>query len=112
MRKAFIATVLLFFLLGGSYTIGKLWRERQQQHSAQIDREYDNGFRCSEYCLEQKPFVVVISGYNNGAYLERTLRSIFSQVYDRYRLIYIDDASTDGSAALAQECIEASGQMG
>ena len=44
---------------------------------------------------ESKPFVIVIPSYNNSAYCERNLRSVFDQIYDNYRVIYIDDASTD-----------------
>jgi len=44
---------------------------------------------------EQKPFVIIIPSYNNSAYCEKNLRSVFSQKYENYRVIYIDDASTD-----------------
>src|SRR5690348_12693937 len=44
---------------------------------------------------EQKPFVVVIASYNNESLYEKNLQSVFEQKYDNYRVIYIDDASTD-----------------
>ena len=45
--------------------------------------------------LEQKPFVIVIASYNNESVCELNLASVFSQHYTNYRVIYIDDASTD-----------------
>lgn len=43
-----------------------------------------------------RPFVVIIASYNNVKYYEKNLRSVFEQNYPNYRVIYIDDASTDG----------------
>lgn len=60
--------------------------------------------------VEQKPFVIVIPSYNNAFWCERNLRSVFEQKYDNYRVIYIDDCSTDGTADKAQEFVERSGQ--
>jgi glycosyltransferase involved in cell wall biosynthesis len=62
-------------------------------------------FQPTLYPEINRPFVVVVVGYNNGAYLEKTLNSIYSQNYSNYRLIYIDDASTDGSFDLAKDLI-------
>lgn len=60
-------------------------------------------FSPSSYPSVNRPFVIVITAFNNGAYVEKTLSSIFSQKYDSYRLVYIDDASDDGSFALARD---------
>jgi cellulose synthase/poly-beta-1,6-N-acetylglucosamine synthase-like glycosyltransferase len=57
----------------------------------------------SPYPLMNHPFVVVIVGYNNGAWLEQTLQSASHQNYPNFRIIYIDDASTDGSFDLAKD---------
>lgn len=46
---------------------------------------------------EHKPFVFVIPSYNNRQWVEKNLRSIFEQRYDNFRILYIDDASTDGT---------------
>lgn len=45
----------------------------------------------------QKPFVIVISGHNNSLYCEKSLLSTMTQNYGNFRVIYIDDASTDDS---------------
>jgi glycosyltransferase involved in cell wall biosynthesis len=46
----------------------------------------------------EKPIVVVTSSYNNKNVFEKNLSSLFNQDYDHWRLIYIDDCSTDGTA--------------
>jgi glycosyltransferase involved in cell wall biosynthesis len=62
-------------------------------------------FQPSQYPVERHPFVIVVVGRNNGAFVDKTLRSILDQVYEPYRLIYIDDASDDGSFELARDLI-------
>ncbi len=64
------------------------------------------------YALENRPFAILIVGFNNGAVVGKTLRSVFSQNYENYRAIYIDDASDDGSFELARDLIYESGHMG
>lgn len=50
----------------------------------------------------ERPIVIVIPSYNNRGWYERNLNSVFSQEYNNYRVIYIDDYSSDGMG----ECIE------
>jgi glycosyltransferase involved in cell wall biosynthesis len=47
--------------------------------------------------LENKKFVIIIPSYNNDPYCEKNLLSVFEQEYDNYRVIYIDDASSDNT---------------
>lgn len=54
----------------------------------------------------QNSFVIIIPSYNNEEYVERNLRSVFEQQYSQYRVIYIDDCSTDGTYAKALECTQ------
>lgn len=44
----------------------------------------------------QKPIVIIIPSYNNSKWYIRNLSSVLDQEYDNYRIIYIDDCSTDG----------------
>jgi hypothetical protein len=46
---------------------------------------------------QEMKFVVVLYGYNHKAHCERALQSLFSQDFDDYRVIVIDDGSTDGT---------------
>lgn len=57
----------------------------------------------------EKPFVVVVPSYNNSSFYKRNLDSIFSQNYGNFRVIYIDDASTDGTGELVRRYIEQAG---
>jgi glycosyltransferase involved in cell wall biosynthesis len=47
--------------------------------------------------LKEKKFVIGVPSYNNEKYLKRNLNSIFMQNYTNYRVIYVDDASTDNT---------------
>lgn len=55
---------------------------------------------------EELPFVVIIPSYNNAAYVERTLQSVFMQKYSNFRVIYLDDYSTDNSPAIVESYIQ------
>ena len=60
---------------------------------------------------QEKAFVVVIPSYNNKDWYQRNLGSVFSQKYSNYRVIFIDDASPDGTGALVKEYIKEKGQQ-
>ena len=45
--------------------------------------------------LEHKPFVVIVPSFNNEKWVAKNLGSILEQNYDNFRIIYINDASTD-----------------
>jgi glycosyltransferase involved in cell wall biosynthesis len=42
-----------------------------------------------------KSFVVVIPSFNNALWCRRNLESVLNQAYPLFRVIYVDDASTD-----------------
>lgn len=52
--------------------------------------------------IEDKPFVVVTPSYNNERWYESNLNSILNQDYDNYRILYIDDCSSDQTALLVE----------
>lgn len=54
----------------------------------------------------ERPLVVVVASYNNKAWFERNLDSIYMQKYTNYRVIYIDDCSTDGTYDLVRDYID------
>jgi len=60
----------------------------------------------SEYETEQKKMVLFVAGRNNSNCYKKNLDSIFAQKYDNYKVIYVDDASTDGTGALVKSYIE------
>lgn len=65
-------------------------------------------FLLSLLCMFQlsAEIVVVICSYNNQEWYERNLDSVFTQIYDNYRVIYVDDCSPDGTGKLVQDYIQ------
>ncbi len=60
--------------------------------------------------LAEKPLVVVVVSYNNINWVDRNIGSIFSQDYDNYRVVYIDDCSPDGTADAVETLVKSLGQ--
>src|SRR5258708_40212815 len=54
----------------------------------------------------KRPIVVVVCSYNNEKWSKNTLDSIFTQEYDNFRLIIVDDCSTDNNATVIQNYID------
>ena len=52
---------------------------------------------------EHKPFVIIVPSFNNTEWVNKNLTSIFEQKYDNYRVIYINDASSDGTLEKVNE---------
>lgn len=63
----------------------------------------------SSLSAEEKQIVVVIPSYNNADWYLRNLESVFAQDYSRYRVIYIDDHSSDGTGALVAQFVQDAG---
>jgi glycosyltransferase involved in cell wall biosynthesis len=55
--------------------------------------------------MEYKKFVIIIPSYNNSKWYAKNLGSVFNQIYDRnhFRIVYIDDKSSDSTGILAQQ---------
>jgi glycosyltransferase involved in cell wall biosynthesis len=54
----------------------------------------------------ERPIVVVACSYNNDQWSENTLNSIFSQDYSNFRVIIVDDCSTDNNVKVIQKFID------
>lgn len=61
--------------------------------------------RC-ELRLEEKPIVVIIPSYNNIDIYQQNIDSVLAQDYSNFRVIYIDDCSTDGMSSVVENYIE------
>ena len=101
MKRALFFLVILpcvfflSFLITQSFGLkGLKWMKKEEER-----------FSAAPFPLKHKPFTILVVAHNNGAFVEKTLSSIFSQCYDNFRLIYIDDASNDGSFELARDRI-------
>lgn len=63
--------------------------------------------RCLPHGSGKPPLVsVVLPVYNGREYLERTIDSLRAQTMKNAEFIFVDDASTDGSAALLEDAAE------
>lgn len=51
-------------------------------------------------------FVIVSPSYNNAEWCEKSLKSVVSQTYPHWSLIYINDCSTDSTATLVNSFIQ------
>ncbi|KAK3278060.1 hypothetical protein CYMTET_13971 [Cymbomonas tetramitiformis] len=54
-----------------------------------------------------KPFFsIVLAAYNQGKFLQETMRSIIAQTYDRWEVILVNDGSTDDTWDTAESLVE------
>jgi len=60
---------------------------------------------CELLCIE-RPMVLVITSYNNAEWYKKNLDAVFSQDYSNYRVVYVDDCSTDGTGELVAQYIK------
>lgn len=56
-------------------------------------------------------FVIVTASYNNKEWYQKNLLSLFVQEYENWRLIYIDDASEDGTGTLVEQFVHEHGMQ-
>jgi glycosyltransferase involved in cell wall biosynthesis len=54
----------------------------------------------------EHPIVVVVCSYNNSQWSKNTLQSIFDQNYENFRVIIVDDCSTDNNVEVIQAFID------
>jgi len=87
----FLAKFTIVLLLAfGIYKSYDFYKQNQIQRKQAKAPEIDSS---------QKSFVIVISAHNNTTYCEKSLFSALTQHYENFRILYIDDASTDDSFA-------------
>lgn len=60
--------------------------------------------------LAASEFVVLIPSYNNKEWYKQNLDSVFCQDHKDYRILFIDDASPDGTGPLVRQYVEEKGQ--
>lgn len=58
--------------------------------------------------MENK-FVIIVPSYNNARFFQKNIESIVKQNYQNYRVIYINDQSTDGTSQLVAQLIKSLG---
>lgn len=75
-----------------------------------IKKNYDYIWRMKFTPTSEKSFVIITASYNNKHWYKQNLDSILFQNYTNYRVIYIDDASTDNTGNLVQEYVAQCGK--
>lgn len=105
MKKLFGGLLVLGLVFGVSFYVGKGRRIETAAETVSLP------WTPSLYPLINRPFVVVIVGRNNGAWLEKTLASALKQNYPNYRVVYVDDGSEDHSFSLAEQLAKESGMQ-
>lgn len=57
----------------------------------------------------QKHMIVIIPSYNNARWYKQNLDSVFSQEYDNFHVIYVDDCSRDTTGNLVRQYVQERG---
>ena len=81
--------------------MGKLWNRW-----GSVLLVFATSFSCLFVRADEKHFVIVIPSYNNKDWCQRNLGSVLTQKYHNFRVIYIDDASSDGTGALVDSYVQ------
>ena len=58
------------------------------------------------YAYDAAKFVVLICSYNNAQYVEANILSVVKQQYSNFRVIYVDDASTDNTYQILENVLQ------
>jgi glycosyltransferase involved in cell wall biosynthesis len=107
MKKLLLSFVLIGIAFAGGLMAPR-WIQSQGKEEVNSDSTeefFGTRFIPNPFPIENRPFVVIIVGANNGGSVEKTLTSVFAQTYEHFRTIYIDDASNDGSFEVARDLI-------
>ena len=64
-----------------------------------------------DVALDSRPFFsIVMAAYNQGAYIDETVKSVAAQSYERWELIIVNDGSSDDSWAKASNLMDKYGK--
>jgi glycosyltransferase involved in cell wall biosynthesis len=59
--------------------------------------------------FEEKPIVLLITSYNNSQWYKGNLDAAFAQNYSNFRIIYVDDCSSDRTGELVEQYVHERG---
>ena len=71
-------------------------------HTLPSDSLYPITFQKRPHPYSEKPITLIVPAYNTKQWYQATLDSILTQKYTHFRVIYVDDHSTDGSGDLVK----------
>lgn len=107
--KKYLPLFLIALLVFAGYE-SKIFRSKKKSKTKTITHTVTQTVPQYFYATSEKPFVVIIPSYNNEEICERNLRSVFSQKYKNYRVIYVDDCSKDDTFKMVSKVVEELGQ--
>ncbi len=113
MKKGVLTICIFTMLLALFGFLGVKIGEKRARLGSHISKKYNKITKSllSKYPItECKPFVVVIASYNNESVCEKNLFSVFDQTYKNYRIIYIDDCSTDNTYEKVRKFVQSQGK--
>lgn len=102
MKKLTVLLICLAAVVSSLYAPKILKKINTQKSQTPVQYNIADKY---EEVQRQLPFVVIIPTYNNEKYCERNIRSALDQEYDNFRIICIDDASTDQTNAVIKNTI-------
>ncbi|MCI5051711.1 MAG: glycosyltransferase family 2 protein [Simkaniaceae bacterium] len=105
MKKLFLFSLLVLGLGFGYYKLKPKISKYNLKRKLNIAKPSDR-------VLTDSSFVFIIPSYNNADLCRKNLSSVFDQKYSNYRIIYIDDASQDGTFEAAKDVVAEYGMQG
>ncbi len=87
---------LLFLILVLPVFVAKQYRILRDKKGASYVVESDF-YHANPYQPNDKQFTVMVTAHNVAPFIERCLDSVIKQNYPNYRIIVLDQASTDGT---------------
>ena len=100
IRKFFYFLPIMVAILFG-YWMGKDPQKKLESTLIKNEIHPEKEFPLSE----EKSFAIVLYSYKNAKFCERTLKSIFEQEYESFRIVFFDDASEDGTFEKVQSFV-------
>lgn len=99
---------LLFLMLVLPVFVAKQYRILKDKKGASylVDTDF---YHANPYHPNDKHFVIIITSHNVAPFIEKNLESVCKQNYPHYRVIMLDQASTDGTYEKAAEFISQHG---
>ncbi len=67
-----------------------------------INQQYFSNAQQASTENENTSFCIVVPSYNNIKYITQALNSVFRQEYHNWKMLYVDDASNDGTYELVE----------
>ncbi|PIS01540.1 MAG: hypothetical protein COT84_01850 [Chlamydiae bacterium CG10_big_fil_rev_8_21_14_0_10_35_9] len=122
MKKLSILCLFaILFIFGFDIGRGKPFKrisffhfKKKEKINERLKAKFVPGIDPTKDCpiIKNQKFVVVIPSYNNEKWYKKNLSSVFSQNYDDYRVIYVDDASSDHTYEKVKDFVEKEKKQG